>query len=86
MKSWDKKINDDYYYIRLEGHQVVFGDVFEGGKSGLEIQCAFDEFLEDSHEVNLRIKEIFDQEIIDEVKSEILRTLGKFSKELDGGK
>jgi len=70
-KSWQKTIKDEYYYIRLEGAEVIFGNIFEGGKSGLEWRCPFDVFLHDPHEIKTRMVEIFGPSIISAVKQEI---------------
>ena len=81
-KSWQKTLKGEYYYIRLEGGEVHFGNIFEGGKSGLEWRCPFDVFLHDPHEIKPRMAEIFGQSIISEVKQEILQIFAEFSNNL----
>lgn len=83
QKTWDKVIDEEYYYVRLEGLRIIFGNVFEGGKSGLELECSFDEFLQDDHEILHRITEIFGPELIFEIKEEILAFFDTLSKELE---
>ena len=65
---WTKDFKDEQYYIRVTDKKVTFGNVFEGGRTGLEWECSLAEFLREEHEVNLRIKEIFSDFTYEEVK------------------
>lgn len=83
LKSWDKVIDGEYYYVRLDNAKLIFGNIFEGGKSGLERVCSFNEFLHEDHEMLLRITEIFGPELIHDIKEEILAFFESLSKELE---
>ncbi|MBD3256340.1 MAG: hypothetical protein GF383_14680 [Candidatus Lokiarchaeota archaeon] len=48
LNSWQVKKSDDYYYIRLKNINVIFGNIFLPGRSGLEWICPFKIFL---HEI-----------------------------------
>lgn len=73
-KDWTKITNagEEMYYVNLEKGNVVFGHVFEGGRTIIQWQCSYSEFFsEEHHEAWYRIKEIFGEEMIEEIKYEI---------------
>lgn len=58
-KTWDISIEDEHYYIKLEDKKVIFGNIFDGGKTIIENKCSPDDFLYGGDNMNYKIREIF---------------------------
>lgn len=73
-ENWYKtdKNGEEQYYVNLEKGKVVYGHVFDGGKTIIQWECSYAEFFsDDHHEVWFRIEETFGEEMLEEIKYEI---------------